>query len=49
MFLESNPIPVKTSLSLMGRMEPTLRLPMTPLADDHLETLTRVLKEHHLI
>jgi 4-hydroxy-tetrahydrodipicolinate synthase len=49
MFLESNPIPVKTSLSLMGRMEPTLRLPMTPLADHHLETLTRVLKEHHLL
>ena len=49
MFLESNPIPVKTSLSLMGKMEPTLRLPMTPLAAEHLQTLKTVLKEHQLI
>ncbi len=31
LFLESNPIPVKWALSRMGRIGPTLRLPMTPL------------------
>ncbi|GAU09329.1 4-hydroxy-tetrahydrodipicolinate synthase [Desulfoplanes formicivorans] len=49
MFLESNPIPVKTSVALMGKMEPTLRLPMTPLSVEHLATLKTVLKEHQLI
>ena len=49
MFLESNPIPVKTSLSLMARMQPTLRLPMTPLSADHQQALEAVLKEHGLI
>ncbi len=49
MFLESNPIPVKTSLSLMARMQATLRLPMTPLSADHQQALEAVLKEHGLI
>ncbi len=31
MFLETNPIPVKTALSMMGRIELELRLPMVPL------------------
>jgi len=31
MFLETNPIPVKTALSMMGKMELELRLPMVPL------------------
>ncbi|WP_462323544.1 4-hydroxy-tetrahydrodipicolinate synthase [Desulfoplanes sp.] len=49
MFLESNPIPVKTAVSLMGKMEPTLRLPMTPLSQEHLAALTVILKEHGLM
>jgi 4-hydroxy-tetrahydrodipicolinate synthase len=35
MFLETNPIPVKTSLALMGRMEPSLRLPLVPMGPDN--------------
>lgn len=31
LFLESNPIPVKWALHEMGRIGPTLRLPLTPL------------------
>jgi 4-hydroxy-tetrahydrodipicolinate synthase len=35
-FVESNPIPVKAALSLMGRMQNALRLPLVPLAETHL-------------
>jgi len=35
LFLESNPIPVKWALAVMGRCGPTLRLPLTPLASDY--------------
>jgi 4-hydroxy-tetrahydrodipicolinate synthase len=33
LFVEANPIPVKWALAQMGRIEPGLRLPMTPLAE----------------
>jgi 4-hydroxy-tetrahydrodipicolinate synthase len=31
-FVESNPIPVKAALAMMGRMANSLRLPLVPLA-----------------
>jgi 4-hydroxy-tetrahydrodipicolinate synthase len=34
-FVESNPIPVKAALAMMGRIENALRLPLVPLADQH--------------
>jgi 4-hydroxy-tetrahydrodipicolinate synthase len=34
-FVESNPMPVKAALSLMGRMRDVVRLPLVPLADVH--------------
>ena len=34
-FIESNPIPVKRALSMMGRVENVLRLPLVPLAEAH--------------
>jgi 4-hydroxy-tetrahydrodipicolinate synthase len=37
MFMESNPIPVKTALALQGKMDTDFRLPMVPLADENLE------------
>jgi 4-hydroxy-tetrahydrodipicolinate synthase len=40
-FIESNPIPVKTAMSIMGLLEPVWRLPMTPPAK---ETRARVEK-----
>ena len=33
LFAEVNPIPVKAALSMMGRIENTLRLPLSPLSD----------------
>jgi 4-hydroxy-tetrahydrodipicolinate synthase len=32
-FVESNPIPVKAALAMMGKMENVLRLPLVPLAE----------------
>jgi 4-hydroxy-tetrahydrodipicolinate synthase len=34
-FVESNPIPVKHALAIMGRIEDVLRLPLLPLAEAH--------------
>ena len=34
-FIESNPIPVKGALALMGRIENVLRLPLVPMAETH--------------
>jgi 4-hydroxy-tetrahydrodipicolinate synthase len=34
-FVESNPMPVKSALSMMGRVENVLRLPLVPLAESN--------------
>lgn len=34
-FVESNPIPVKAALAMMGHMQNVLRLPLVPLAESH--------------
>lgn len=44
-FVESNPIPVKAALALMGRMGEHLRLPLTPLEAAHRPLLERALME----
>lgn len=38
-FVESNPIPVKSALAMMGRMRNVLRLPLVPLKESHEETI----------
>ena len=38
-FVESNPLPIKAALSLMGRMQNVVRLPLVPLADAHTATV----------
>ncbi len=43
-FLESNPIPVKAMLALLGRMADVLRLPLVPLADAHRHAVRQVLQ-----
>jgi 4-hydroxy-tetrahydrodipicolinate synthase len=49
MFIETNPIPVKTSMGMLGMCEPTLRLPMTPMLPENQEKLKKALKEYGLI
>ena len=49
MFFESNPIPAKTALNLMGKMEAELRLPLCPMGQPAKEKLTAVLRQMKLI
>jgi 4-hydroxy-tetrahydrodipicolinate synthase len=46
LFVETNPIPLKAALHLMGLIGPEIRLPLTPLSEAHRERLQVVLKEH---
>lgn len=39
LFVEANPIPVKWALARMGRIGDGIRLPLTPLAEPHHETV----------
>jgi len=45
LFLETNPIPVKAALALMGVCTDEIRLPLTPLTRANRERLQAVLKE----
>jgi len=49
MFYETNPIPVKTSLALMGKIQDELRLPLVPMASANLERLKKALQDYGLI
>jgi 4-hydroxy-tetrahydrodipicolinate synthase len=48
-FLETNPIPVKTALSLMGKCAADLRLPLTQLGEANLRKLSQTMREFGLI
>lgn len=48
-FIESNPIPVKTALAIMGKIEEVYRLPLLPLSDQHRPMLEKILQELKLI
>lgn len=45
LFIETNPIPVKSALALMGMMEEEYRLPLVPMSPQNREKLKSVLKE----
>lgn len=49
LFYETNPIPVKEALGLMGRCAAELRLPLCPMATDTRDKLSRALKDYGLI
>lgn len=48
-FIESNPIPVKTALALMGKIKEVFRLPLVGMEEKNKEALKAVLKSHQLI
>jgi 4-hydroxy-tetrahydrodipicolinate synthase len=48
-FVESNPIPVKTAMAIMGMLEPVFRLPMTPPSEANRAKIEAVLKASGLI
>jgi len=49
MFLETNPVPVKTAMGLMGLCEPAVRLPLCSMSSENLEKLKKALKEYGLL
>jgi len=49
MFIETNPIPVKTALALMGRIKEEFRLPLCEMSAANKEKLKGVLKSAKLI
>ncbi|MFB0525959.1 MAG: 4-hydroxy-tetrahydrodipicolinate synthase [bacterium] len=49
MFYETNPIPVKTSMNLMGMISDEIRLPLCKMSDENLEKLKTTLKDYKLI
>jgi 4-hydroxy-tetrahydrodipicolinate synthase len=43
MFIETNPAPAKTALSMMGKIQEELRLPLCPMAEKNKEKLKNIL------
>ncbi len=50
MFIETNPVPAKQALYLMGRIEsPEVRLPLAPMKEENVERLKAVLAQYKLV
>ncbi|GFO56799.1 4-hydroxy-tetrahydrodipicolinate synthase [Geomonas sp. Red276] len=49
MFIESNPVPVKTALSLMGKISAEVRMPLAPLTEASNAKLSAIMKQYGLI
>jgi 4-hydroxy-tetrahydrodipicolinate synthase len=48
-FLETNPIPIKTALSIMGKCRGDLRLPLTPMSEGNVKKLRQAMTDFGLI
>jgi 4-hydroxy-tetrahydrodipicolinate synthase len=49
LFIETNPIPVKEAMAMMGLIQPELRLPLCRMAESNRERLRKVLAQYHLV
>lgn len=49
LFVESNPVPAKTALNMMGRPAGHVRMPLAPLKTESQDKLKKVLLDLHLI
>jgi len=49
LFLETNPIPVKTAMNLMGMEAGSFRLPLIPMQQKNADTLKAQLRKHKLV
>jgi 4-hydroxy-tetrahydrodipicolinate synthase len=49
MFIETNPIPAKEALSMMGLIEREFRAPMSTMSDDNLIKLQQTLQKYKLV
>jgi 4-hydroxy-tetrahydrodipicolinate synthase len=48
-FMEINPVPVKTALGLMGRISPEVRLPLSAMSDANQARLRQILVDYGLL
>jgi 4-hydroxy-tetrahydrodipicolinate synthase len=48
-FMETNPIPVKEAMGMMGMLDPEFRLPMCPMGSGNRERLRAILVQHGLL
>ena len=48
-FIESNPIPVKAALAMMGKLEENYRLPLTPMKPENRAKLEKIVAEAGLL
>lgn len=49
MFIETNPLPIKSAMAILGKVEEVFRLPLCPPSDETKEVLKVVLKEQGLM
>ena len=49
LFCETNPIPVKEALGMMGKIEPELRLPLCPMSAENRDKLAGAMKDYGLL
>jgi len=49
MFIETNPVPVKTALGFMGKCSDDIRLPLAPMSEENSAKLAGIMKEYGLI
>lgn len=49
MFIETNPVPVKTAVALMGKATDEVRLPLAPMSVTNRAKLAAIMKEYGLI
>lgn len=49
LFVETNPLPVKTALAMMGMVRPEFRLPLCPMGDEPRERLRKTLVDYGLV
>ena len=49
LFVETNPVPAKTALNMMGRPSGHVRMPLAPLKDESEAKLKEVLEKLDLI
>jgi len=49
MFLETNPIPIKTAMKLLGRDTGEMRLPLCDMAEDNLAALRETLQQQEML
>ena len=45
LFIETNPVPAKAALAMLGKIKEHVRLPLAPLADKNKDALKKALKE----